>query len=228
MTNYKHFQADSVKDSNESSDSNNVKSNSLTESRTKKRAPSGAAVMQPAVTEALTQALFTEWAINGYGSLRLEKVAKRAGVGKAALYRRWPSKFAMVVERMETIGIELIVEPDTGSLYGDIYETLLTLRRLLRHPLIGRILPDLHAEMRRSSDLTDAIRGRLQQQRRGHAEKIFTRAIARGEIPADANIELLSDAVAGLIYWRMLVTGQRVNEDYLNDVAKAIEAMARC
>ncbi|RYZ59046.1 MAG: TetR/AcrR family transcriptional regulator, partial [Proteobacteria bacterium] len=57
-----------------------------------RRAPSGAAVMQPAVTDALTRELFGEWAERGYAAISLERVALRAGVGKAALYRRWPSK----------------------------------------------------------------------------------------------------------------------------------------
>jgi AcrR family transcriptional regulator len=52
--------------------------------------PYGAAVMRPSVTEALTKALFEEWARTGYGALSLETVAKRARVGKAALYGRWP------------------------------------------------------------------------------------------------------------------------------------------
>ena len=117
--------------------------------------------MQPAVTQALTRALFVEWARVGYGTLRLEAVARRAGVGKAALYRRWPSKLAMVCDCLEQLDLSLSAIPDTGSLLGDVRGLLSSLRRLLRHGLVRRILPDLHAEMGRSPELSQAIRGRF-------------------------------------------------------------------
>jgi AcrR family transcriptional regulator len=186
------------------------------------RVPSGAAVMQPAVTAALTKALFDEWAETGYGALSLGAVAKRAGVGKAALYRRWPSKLAMVSERLETIGIELAIAPDTGSLFGDIRYLLGDLRRVLRHPLVRRILPDLHAEMIRSPELAAMIRGRLQNERRERAAAIIRRAIKRGEISSKVDIEMVNDALGGMLYWRMIVTNGKVTRQYLDKLTQFI------
>jgi AcrR family transcriptional regulator len=57
-----------------------------------RRTPTGAAVLQPEITKAITGAVFDELADQGYARLSMEAVAKRAGVGKSALYRRWPSK----------------------------------------------------------------------------------------------------------------------------------------
>ena len=184
----------------------------------------GAALMQPDVTRALTRALFAEWASVGYGALSLEAVARRAGVGKAALYRRWPSKLAMVSDRLEQVGIELASAPDTGSLLGDVTAVLRSLRRLLRHPLVRRILPDLHAELTRSPQLADAVRGRLQSGRRARSAKIFERAIERGELAHDLDIELANDAVGGLIYWRIVVLGQGVSDKQLDELARFIVA----
>lgn len=175
-----------------------------------KRAPSGAAVMQPAVTDALTRALFAEWAERGYGALSLEAVAKRAGVGKAALYRRWPSKFAFVSDRIEMVGIGMARDRDMGSLRCDIRALLGDLRRTLRHPLVRRILPDLYAEVQRSPDLAAAIRGRVRLERRAVGTAILTRAVVRGEVAATVQTDLFNDAVAAILYWRMIVTGQRV------------------
>src|SRR5688500_14215538 len=53
-----------------------------------KRTPTGAAVLQPQVTSAITEAVLDELALHGYGRLSMEAVAKRAEVGKSALYRR--------------------------------------------------------------------------------------------------------------------------------------------
>ncbi|GAA3156686.1 helix-turn-helix domain-containing protein [Nonomuraea salmonea] len=62
-----------------------------------RRTPTGAAVLQPQVTEAITEAVLDELAENGYARLSMEAVAKRAGVGKSALYRRWASKQEMAM-----------------------------------------------------------------------------------------------------------------------------------
>lgn len=171
--------------------------------------------MQPRVTDALTRALFVEWARSGYAALSLEAVAKRAGVGKAALYRRWPSKLAMVTERLETVGINITAAPDTGSLEGDLRAALLSLRDLLRHRMVRQILADLHAEMTRNSQLAAKVRGRLQQERRSRGTAILEKAIARGEIAASMDGELFNDVGAAALYWRLVITGGAADDGYV-------------
>ena len=181
-----------------------------------KRAPAGAAVMQPRVTESLTRALFVEWARHGYGTLSMEAVAKRAGVGKAALYRRWPSKFAMVTERLETVGLTITQVADTGSLREDILANLRSMRSALRHRIVRQILADLHAEMARNSPLAERVRSRLQIERRLRGRSIYERAIARGELSPDVDFEILNDLGAAELYWRQVVTGTKTDDRYLN------------
>jgi len=185
------------------------------EKSTKRRAPSGAAVFQEEVTRALASALFAEWARCGYAALSLEAVAKRAGVGKAALYRRWPSKLAMVSELLSEVGTELAVVPDRGSLREDLAELLRQIRRVLRHPLIGRILPDLHAEMPRTPELAQAVRTRVQVQRRKRAEIVLKRAIERGELAPTLDLDLATDLLGGMLYWRIVITRGRADEAYM-------------
>jgi AcrR family transcriptional regulator len=62
------------------------------------RQPAGAAVLRPEKTEAIIAAFFAELGKNGFEALTMDRVAERAGVGKAALYRRWPSKQDMLVD----------------------------------------------------------------------------------------------------------------------------------
>lgn len=189
-----------------------------------RRTPSGAAIMQPAVTRSLTRALFEEWAEYGYVGISLERVAGRAGVGKAALYRRWPSKLAMVSERLADVGIELALLVDTGTLEGDIKALLYQLHRVLRHRLVRRILPDLHAEMQRNPDLAGDVRGRLQIERRRRTATILERAVTRGELPADVDIDLFNDAVGGLLYWRLIITREKADRAYVEALARFIMA----
>lgn len=188
--------------------------------RRPKRAPSGAAVIHTGKTQAIERALFEEWAVTGYQSLSVEAIAKRAGVGKAALYRRWPSKSAMVVDIVTRLGTELIEAPDTGDIRTDIRSFLFQLRRILRHRLIGRILPDLHAEMPRNPEFAAAVRSSLQVVRRDKCKEMLARAIVRGDLPADLDLELAADLLGSMIYWRVIVTRQPARNAYLENLTE--------
>jgi AcrR family transcriptional regulator len=190
------------------------------------REPSGAAVMQTRVTEALTRAFFEEWAAHGYAGIRLERVAASAGVGKAALYRRWRSKGAMAAELVQKVGLDLSGAPDTGSLDGDVRAMLHELRRMLRLPLVRRLLPDMLAENARAEKLSDNAR-KLQAARRARGAAIIDRAVARGELPESSDRDLAADLIGAPLYWRMLVTRQPVTAQVMERLARAIVAGIR-
>lgn len=192
------------------------------ENKSTRRKPSGAAVKKESVTRAIEKALFEEWAVTGYSAISIEAVAKRAGVGKAAIYRRWPSKLVMVTDLVNKVGVNLFVTPDTGDLYQDVHQILLQLRRLLRHPLIARILPDLHAEMGRNQALASEIRATVQVQRRSSAEKVIQGAIERRQIGPDKDIEMTLDMLGSMIYWRMVITKNRADKKYLDKLTSLI------
>lgn len=189
-----------------------------------RRVASGAAILQPGVTDSLTRALFEEWAEFGYVGISLERVAQRAGVGKAALYRRWPSKLIMVTDRLEFVGIGLAPDVDTGTLAGDLRDLLMQVRRVLRHRLVRRILPDLHAEMQRNPELANNVRGRLQIERRRRAATVLERAILRGDVPATVDTKLFNDAAGGLLYWRLIITREPADSRYIDGLVNFIIA----
>ncbi|MCG7588213.1 TetR/AcrR family transcriptional regulator [Photobacterium sp. OFAV2-7] len=196
--------------------------NRINEKSSQRRKPSGAAVKKESVTKAIEQALFQEWAATGYAAISIESVAKRAGVGKAAIYRRWPSKLAMVTDLVNKVGVDLIVVPNSGDLHCDIYQILLQLRRLLRHTLIARILPDLHAEMGRTPELAAGIRSTVQVQRRASAEQVLLNAINRKEIRENVDIDMALDMLGSMVYWRMIITKRRADRAYLEKLASLI------
>lgn len=187
----------------------------------KSRIPAGAAVIQPAITQALTRAFFEEWAERGYGALSLENVARRAGVGKAALYRRWRSKADMAGDTLSAVGVAITEVEATGSLKGDILALLFSIRRVLRHPVVRRIVPDVHAEISRSSDLRAAVRP-FQAARRQHVHLMIDRAMARGELAPPIDYEMVADLIAAPIYWRQVVTGGRADRRYVETLATVL------
>jgi AcrR family transcriptional regulator len=185
-----------------------------------RRAATGAAVLQPQITAAITEAALDELAEHGYGRLSMEAVAKRAGVGKSALYRRWPSKQDMVVAVLSEISIPAAKTEDTGSLRGDLRVTLQAIHDWLTDSRVATILPDLTAEVRRNPVLAKAIETTIGQPRRALGAATLRRAIDRGELPGDTNIELALDLVAAPIYWRLNVRHVPIEPGYLEDLAE--------
>ncbi|MDI9893148.1 TetR/AcrR family transcriptional regulator [Rhodococcus sp. IEGM 1381] len=186
------------------------------------RKATGAAVFQPDVTRAITEAVLDEFAELGFGRLSMEGVAKRAGVGKSALYRRWPSKVDMVVSVLSEFSVDISRIPDTGSLYGDLRATLDNLMEWIGDPRFARIFPDLVAESARTPRLAQLHMELIGIPRRERAIRVFERAIDRREMAAGFNLELALDLLAGTVYWRFAVRGVEVDSAYLDEVATAL------
>jgi AcrR family transcriptional regulator len=182
---------------------------------------SGAAVKRPKITDALARTFFQEWARVGYSALSLDAVAKKAGVGKAALYRRWRSKADMAADLVRQLSATVVlVDPgDRGSLQADLYAALLVARRILRHPLARRILPDLYTAIPREPALAEAMRpGEMVREKKVKA--LVDRAIARGELPADMDRRAATDLLIGPLYWRIVVLGERCDRRRLETLAR--------
>lgn len=192
----------------------------------KNRALSGAAIMRADVTEALTRAFFQEWARVGYSAMSLERVARSARVGKAALYRRWPEKPVMAGDLLSRVGLTITDVGDQGSLEGDLEALLLALRRVLRHPRIRRIITDLNAEIERTPALEAAVRP-FQRARRERIRGLLDRAIARGELSPDVDRETAADFIAAPLYWRLAVVGGRADRDHIARLARMLAAALR-
>ncbi|MFW2853585.1 TetR/AcrR family transcriptional regulator [Sphingomonas sp. TX0543] len=196
------------------------------EENSQARAPSGAAVMRVEVTEALTRAFFQEWARTGYSGLSLERVARSAGVGKAALYRRWPEKAAMASYLLSRVGLTITDVDAQGSLEDDLKATLFAIRRVLRHRAVKRILMDLHAEIERTPALERAIRP-FQRARRERIDALIDRAIARGELAPSIDRGTAADLIAAPLYWRLAVLGGRSDRAHIERLARMITAALR-
>ena len=189
---------------------------------TVRRRTSAGPVLQSEVTDAIQTAFFEELAEVGYGRLSIDAVAKRAGVGKAAIYRRWRSKLDMTVGLTSEVAVAAIDVPDTGSLRGDIRQYLDNACEAIAHPLARHIIPDLLAEATRNPALADALVPTLRTPRRAKAAVLFQRAMKRGELSADSDLEMCMDFLAGPLYWRLAVVHTPTGEDYLDRLTDRI------
>ncbi|GAA1023882.1 TetR/AcrR family transcriptional regulator [Amycolatopsis albidoflavus] len=179
-------------------------------------------MLQPDVTYAITEAVIDELADHGFGRLSMEAVSKRAGVGKSALYRRWRSKDEMIGAVIAEFSLARAADPDTGSLRGDIRATLEALYGWIAHPRFSRIFPGLIAEARQNPAMAEFAREAIGGPRRAINRAVFTRAIERGEIPADTDIEMALDLGPGIVYWRLIVRGVPAEEGYLDQVTDLV------
>lgn len=186
--------------------------------------PAGAALLRQTVTTAIRRATLKELARVGYARMSMEAIARRAGVGKAAIYRRWQTKSALVVTVISAVGAEDVETPDTGSLRDDVRQLLGASAALLRRPMTQRILADLMAETRRDRQLEEALRSGVQERRRAKGAELLRRAIARGELRADVDIELALDFLAGPLYWRIVSTRRAAPAPYLDQLTDMILA----
>lgn len=185
--------------------------------------PSGAAVRRPQVTDALTRTFFEEWARVGYGALSLDAVARKAGVGKAALYRRWRSKAHMAADLIAEVSAGLparLAGDGRGSLEADLYALLRRGARLMRHPLVRRIMPDLYASLDREPVLAAALRP-SEATRGAKVRAVIDRGVERGELPAGLDRSLAADLLFGPLYWRLVVLGHRVDRAQLRALARS-------
>ncbi|WP_405980449.1 TetR/AcrR family transcriptional regulator [Streptomyces sp. NBC_00158] len=192
-----------------------------------RRAPAGAAVLREDVTEAIRAAVVEELAAVGFARMSIEGIARRAGVGKTAVYRRWKSKLHLVLDLIGAVAADGIPVPATGSLYGDVRALLEVMSHVLRHPVASAVIPDLLVEAARNPEIADAVRGALVEGQRRLAEGIVSEAVARGELPGSASAERALDLVIGPLYWRQVVVRDAVPAGYLDGLARSVVAGLR-
>jgi AcrR family transcriptional regulator len=160
----------------------------------------------------------------GYSALRIEEVAARSGVNKTTIYRRWPTKAELVAASMRAADEEQ-EQPDTGTLRGDLLHVLLQSIRMCQTPTGRGIVRML--QMERADPEVEALARGLREARRRRNRALVERAIARGELPAASNTDLILDLVFAPIYARLVHRGEDVPESYAEAVLDVVLSGAR-
>ncbi|MEV0892249.1 TetR/AcrR family transcriptional regulator [Promicromonospora sp. NPDC050262] len=154
---------------------------------------------------------------SGYDGMTIDMVATRAKAGKATVYRRWSSKAELVLDAvacMKSSEIDLDDLPDTGTLRGDLVA-------MIRTPSIRdgerklKVMAGIVSMIARSPELAAAAQEALVEPRATVNRIFFQRAIDRGEIPADADVEKLCIIGPALVAYSVLMLGRPVDRDFL-------------
>jgi AcrR family transcriptional regulator len=179
-------------------------------------------VLQADKTAAIGAAAFDELADAGWNALSMDRVAARAGVGKAALYRRWPSKDLMLLDLIEQAGAREVLAPDSGTLRDDLTTYIAQALTALTNPRTARIVVDVLAHTRRFPALADAIEHRFRTPRRQALRAVLQRGVARGELPGSSNLELGLDLIAGPLMLIAVGVAPAPGDRYDHDLADAV------
>ncbi|MGH9186161.1 MAG: TetR/AcrR family transcriptional regulator [Acidimicrobiales bacterium] len=142
----------------------------------------------------------------GFAGLTVDAVAARAGVGKATIYRRWPSKEALLMA-VAALTAESQVVPDTGSLREDLIGLLRHLAEMSADPIKRCVMPAMMAEAQRNDEVRRLVT-KFANERRNGGRRIIRRAMARGELPPNVDVELLLDLLAAPVFYRLIVLGE--------------------
>jgi AcrR family transcriptional regulator len=169
--------------------------------------------------EAILQAAATLLLDQGLDAVSMDALAESAGVGKATIYRWWPTKESLALDALHdewarTPG----PTPDTGSLRGDLEALLLPWSRRLGTRPYARLLGSFIAKAHGDPDFALEYRARIVTPRRGAARPIFDRALARGEIASGLDVDVCLDVVYGAVYHRLLHGHAPVTDRFVGDV----------
>ena len=169
----------------------------------------------PAILDAALAALTK----HGYDATNMNDIAARAGVGKAAIYRRWSSKAALITDALVYWRPDLLSNdaPDTGSLLGDLDALVERAKRndtdLVTNDLVLRVALEAAHDPEMATALDDLM---LFRGRRTVAT-ILAQAAQRGEIPANRDWSLAADVMLALGLLRV-IRGRTVDADFVRQV----------
>ena len=155
---------------------------------------------QRRVVESVRRATLAELARAGFSGLQIQTVAREAGVHRTTIYRRWPTKEALLTTLVQPIMERYESPPETGTLGGDLLAVMGVVCENLDSPegrAITRVFTSNRSEIAQlAAEVTDGALASF------HVP--FERARLRGELPEEADVEAMVHlAFFGLVNWSL-------------------------
>ncbi len=176
----------------------------------------------PSRDDAILQATLAVLAETDYETMTTDQVAARAGVSKATMYRRWPSKAELVCDAVETLrDDDAAAVPDKGTLRDDLSALILPAQNSSM-TWKYQIMTGLLAIMPRDPDLAQVVHTRIVQPRHAEVRVVLQRAQARGELDPRRDIDTLAVAVPAMIAYRLIVVGQPIDRAFVNSIINVV------
>lgn len=152
----------------------------------------------------------------GISAVSFQRVAERADVGRATLYRRWPEPTFLVADALAATAADRIKIRDTGSLRGDLVAMLEQIGAFIDSPT-GRAAIIAGLSGREQPEFAKLAR-QLWERRREDVAPIFERAKKRGELAPEVDADVLFALAAGALYARMIVMAKPIDTEWVESV----------
>ena len=180
----------------------------------------------PKVREAVLAATLAELAETGYAALTIENIARRAGVHKTTVYRRWTNRESLVADVLgERIAMDFPI-PDTGSVEDDLRQLARTFVAWVTSPTGRMIFAAVYSDAARIPGISD-VRRELFEYGPRRAAVVIERAIERGELPAATDPAPVFRTLIAPIYFLLTVTAEPVDPAAADQAAQIALTAAR-
>jgi AcrR family transcriptional regulator len=167
------------------------------------------------VTEAILEATLALAEEQGIDELTIESIAARANISRPTLYRRWPSKDALLEDTLEVMVDRFRVDPETGNVRDDLIELFGVLIERFEGPL-GQMM-DLFYTVKRA-DLAPRTRARA----KAHLRSIVSRGVDRKQLRADTDPDMITDLIMGLVWYRIRARNEELD---VGDVTRIVDTV---
>jgi AcrR family transcriptional regulator len=165
----------------------------------------------------ILQAAVDVLAETGYDGMTIDMVAARAKAGKATVYRRWSSKADLVIDAvacMKSADVDQATLPDTGTLRGDLV-AMIKPHRIEDGERKLRVMAGLMSMLATEPGLSDAVNDAIVEPRASVNRLFMRRAIERGEIAADTDVDTLALVTPSMVSYRVLMQRKPVDRAFL-------------
>jgi AcrR family transcriptional regulator len=169
------------------------------------KAPHGGRSLDSSRDVALRESALALLGEVGYDRLTMDAVAARAGAGKTTIYRRWQSKAELVVDAVNSLKGDHEV-PDTGSLRQDLHAMASDIINGERH--LGALTVGMVNALAHDAELRRVFREKFIAPRMAGFRTVFERAVARGEMPAGHDLDLLARLFPALGLQELVMSGE--------------------
>jgi AcrR family transcriptional regulator len=175
-----------------------------------------------ALTPAILNAALEELARVGFEAMSLERVARRAGTAKTSLYRRWPSRDALVADALAMFLAEHgPAGPEGGADHGSLRADLLAYAHRLAQALSperAAVLAGLLLAMRTNPAMGAIVRRQLVQEAQDAMDAIVSRAATRGELAHRQVPETVRQILPSMLFTRLLEGGASTPASTLSSI----------
>ncbi len=166
------------------------------------------------LVSAVHEATLAEIAERGLRGASMDSIARRAGTGKAALYRRWANVRELGLDVFVTTMAQAVPEsyPDTGSLRGDLLGSMTAFAGILRGSM-STVVRELISESAHDPALVREFRTRMAEPMDAELVGVLQRAMARGEIPHQPIDPFIFEIPDAIVMHRLLIYGEVPDDD---------------